>query len=83
MVNMDYTVEWINETIEEMGLKDHDLHGVKVSIHTGEGGIWIAEVTQHGSVLLDACGEYIMRAHGDSIIEALQDLNRLCAVDVT
>lgn len=85
MVNTDYTVEWINELVEELimlGLKDHDNHGVKVSIHTGKVGVWIAEVTQHGSVLLDTCGEYVMRGHGDTIVEALNDLNSRCRVDL-
>ena len=83
MVNTDHTVKWINEFIEEFGLKDHDLHGVKVSLHTGEGGVWIAEVTQHGSVLLDACEEYVMRGYGDTIVEALNDLDSRCKEDLS
>lgn len=82
MVNTDHTVKWIDEFIEELGLKDHDNHGVKVSVHTGEGGVWIAEVTQGGSVLIDSSGEYVMRGYGDTIVEALNDLNSRCGVDL-
>lgn len=57
-------------------------YGVKVSIHTGEGGVWIAEVTQGGYVLIDSSGEYIMRGHGDTIVEALNDLDSRCRVDL-
>lgn len=83
MVNTDYTVKWINEFVEELGLKDHDNHGIKVSLHTGEGGVWIAEITEGGSVLTDSCGEYIMRGYGDTIVEALNDLNSRCKEVIT
>lgn len=82
MLNTDYTIEWINQFVEELGFKDHHLHAVKVSIHTGEGGVWIAEVTEGGSVLMDSCGEYLMRGYGDTIMEALNDLNSRCGVDL-
>lgn len=82
MVNTDYTVEWISQFVEELNLKYHDLPDMKVSIHTGEGGVWIAEVTQGGSVLIDSSGEYVMRGYGDTIVEALNDLNSRCGVDL-
>ena len=79
MTDTKYIVEWINDFLEESDLKDHDLHDVKVSIRTCDDGVWAAEITQGGAVLIDIYG-FMMRGYGDTIIEAIEKLNRTCAL---
>ena len=75
-MNTEHIVEWINEFLEESNLKVHDLHDVKVSIRTCEDGVWAAEITQDGAVLIDL--DLIMRGYGDTIGEAIETLNTTC-----
>lgn len=88
MVNMDYTTEWISQVINDHTLY-YDEHDIRVAVHTNTQKGWVAEIIdglqsdKFGDYpLFSFDGEDLMRSTGDTIIEALQNLNRLCGVDL-
>ena len=58
----------------------HDETGLPVVLSlTLEDGRWIARVTEDGHVLCDRNGELFLRSSGDTIEEALEELDQRCA----
>ena len=68
------------ENITDLMEKLHDETGLPVVLSlTLEDGQWVARVTEGGYVLCDRDGELFLRSSGDTIEEALKELNRRCA----
>jgi len=89
VVNMDNTNEWISQVINDHTLY-YDEHDIRVAVHTNTQKGWVAEIIdglqsdRFGDYpLLSFDGENSMRGVGDTIVEALNDLDSQCREDMS
>jgi hypothetical protein len=69
------------ENIADLVATIYDETGITVQLEWyHSAGTWIAKITEDGHALLDRNGEFHLIAGGDTLAEALEDLDDRCAV---